>query len=1076
MFQKNSYESLAYVYNSFLCNPFRDASAPRGPYIDEHGAYRQYPRNQPVTRKVTEVYRPNHGLAHNVRVTSKVRDVIALYADVTCNTKPESRRWFTQLNTPEEIMKLEIVGSFYVACRESEAGFKPEPDSPYQRYREASSHAFYEYAKTLKKTDGVTALFTENELQLYKTVLRDPYFDTSNDGRKLLASDETEAKKAAAKAVLSSCHALDLARCFHIEKMNHKIIEVLDPLGSVHTEDARKKVTDQFLKSEIQHILTGNKYASSFDITTSSFVECVIPEKNFLFRLAGTHPDIAIRLVSLSAHIKTVQRAWQLSVSLNRYAMQEPDALKTFLTRVENCFSTNATQTIDALLVEEKAIMKDTSRGRIFKTIRNDDADFWDDFAAELVNPAVQKKELRYGTRKALTVKLKNGKYEVVPTDKVEKRKIPGEEYSEADKKTYTRHQSTSYSNYAAGYNSPYFGHDTGRAELLVGISFAPEDCQLKRIMMYDGGTVIRNYDFDTKEKERAEKFIQEKLQSEMYHETLASLQESGLRRNANKHNEVMAKLRWTPHTSITVFSNNLESRLLAQLRAQDLKNRLEIKYPDRRPITVPITIYPEFLPYTSEQQAKDRETAKVSGDLKKYVIAIRFLTGEIINANNFPFESLNEVRQLIRKINAEKETELVNLITNILNKFLNMPRKQSSWMDEGIFACFVEFACDLERIKHGGSIDTDELKQVALILKWAETAAQSGKKTIFEAIESIVEFERFLAYKSLRSNFDLKQKFQALIRSADDIKFAFSSDKLSFYKDELIQAMKNFPQLAIFEKIDFEIVRNFFKYIESKDLNTLLENSVEGRVNSNFIFSLVDRLSNISLGTKYGEILFSIVNSMVEYHSQQRDSFSIDVVNLFFNALAKLRSVDVPDEIKNSIFKLKEKLSDKLLDYLLSLQKDKPQEFTNLCSKNTILGQLIDHHRNPLQGKKDTATRELVNMLSEIGGSNHDSPRYIALQLLFKIKKLKNKDTFSFFKSAEQQLLSQKINILIEIHNSVDKIGKGETIEIETQNLQRLHSKLESIFSDTKLREMKELLAPLIGLQPPIDESSPRL
>ena len=69
--------------------------------------------------------------------------------------------------------------------------------------------------------------------------------------------------------------------------------------------------------------------------------------------------------------------------------------------------------------------------------------------------------------------------YYARPTDKEKKRKIPGEEYNEADKRLFTRHQPTSYANPEEGYTPPYFGHNKDRAELLVGMSFDPNDCQL---------------------------------------------------------------------------------------------------------------------------------------------------------------------------------------------------------------------------------------------------------------------------------------------------------------------------------------------------------------------------------------------------------------------------------------------------------------------------------------------------------------------------------------------------------------------------------------------------------------------
>ena len=122
-FQKDSADALKYVYEKFLKKPYSDLSAHRGFYIAPPGKYLAYPANRTPDPEPHAVYRPNHGLAHNVRVTSKIRDVAAFYHNK--NKIAEVR--FANFLQPEEITKLEIVGAFYVARRESEAVFSEEP-------------------------------------------------------------------------------------------------------------------------------------------------------------------------------------------------------------------------------------------------------------------------------------------------------------------------------------------------------------------------------------------------------------------------------------------------------------------------------------------------------------------------------------------------------------------------------------------------------------------------------------------------------------------------------------------------------------------------------------------------------------------------------------------------------------------------------------------------------------------------------------------------------------------------------------------------------------------------------------
>lgn len=341
------------------------------------------------------------------------------------------------------------------------------------------------------------------------------------------------------------------------------------------------------------------------------------------------------------------------------------------------------------------------SEGRIFKTLRGDKKDFWSGFAEELVEPKVHKKELRrvVAKRPPYTVKLvvnKNRKegedefiYETVETDKEKKYKIPGEEYNEEDKKLYTRHQSTSFSNFKAGYIPPVFGNNAERADLLVGTSFAPEECKLKRIMMYDGGTHGRRYDVFSKWQGKA--FIKEKLAKGLFHTSLASLQKKGLAQENTDVNEVMAKLRWTNNSSITIFTDNLESRLLAQLRAKDLKNRFEKKEKKR---TIPIDFYPDFRSYTEEEQKQDLEKAKNTPELQQYVIAMElisllsnFETQKKVFFSHFELTQQSKnilLGALELALKTNRSDELQKSIGNaILEKFTGQELK-TIWTDDG--------------------------------------------------------------------------------------------------------------------------------------------------------------------------------------------------------------------------------------------------------------------------------------------------------------------------------------------------------------------------------------------------------
>src|SRR3990167_838047 len=104
--QNEPLRTLTYVYDRYLSRLFT-AFSKRGLYIDARGGWRRYPASGQLIEQAGAVYRPNHGLAHNVRVTSNVSDVIAIYADKQCNLIASSRAKFLALKNSETIKKLE---------------------------------------------------------------------------------------------------------------------------------------------------------------------------------------------------------------------------------------------------------------------------------------------------------------------------------------------------------------------------------------------------------------------------------------------------------------------------------------------------------------------------------------------------------------------------------------------------------------------------------------------------------------------------------------------------------------------------------------------------------------------------------------------------------------------------------------------------------------------------------------------------------------------------------------------------------------------------------------------------------
>ncbi|OGT46041.1 MAG: hypothetical protein A3E82_07945 [Gammaproteobacteria bacterium RIFCSPHIGHO2_12_FULL_38_11] len=468
------------------------------------------------------------------------------------------------------------------------------------------------WAKTVKKEDGELLFFAE-ECNFFGQSFPDPKF---------------------------FCIALDAALNTSVRNMSSTIVSL-----------AQKKPA-LFQKSEIQLILTGSARKSSIN-EKGEFFDVNIRVRTKLFILANTQADICFRLVELSNYITETDQANKIAIFLNYHAIKSFENFENALTRVEQALNN---KNLDDILLEVKNIASDTSTGRIIKTIRNDELCFWSDVEKSIADPAGHRPELRAGERGAFTNRLNGDKYEVVSTDKSQRPSLHGDE-----KLKYTRPQSTSYVNYEVGYDAPCFGYNLERQDLLVGISFAIKDCIPQRIMTYDNGTIARPY--DAKTKEEAQKYLAAQLENGKYHTAYVSLQEKGLSDNANKITEVMAGYCWNRDGSshITVFSDNVESRLLAQARAKSLELRLRKQFSDET-ITVPISIYPDFSIYTKEEQNEDRIQAKAKSQLTHYLKIINLfdslqekkseeeIKATMVSPNEFRFESFLETYILLCK------------------------------------------------------------------------------------------------------------------------------------------------------------------------------------------------------------------------------------------------------------------------------------------------------------------------------------------------------------------------------------------------------------------------------------------
>ncbi len=143
------------------------------------------------------IQRPNHGLAHSMRVAQLV-PVVANFL----NAHAEDTS-FTL--TPKQTQLLQIAALFSVVGRENDAGFGDNPEK-YMKYRLKSAEAFEQFARA-------TLNLSEAELQYYKHIVH-----------KMGSPNEQSPEF----KILNFAHKLDLLRCYSAQQIENSIIKPLN--------------------------------------------------------------------------------------------------------------------------------------------------------------------------------------------------------------------------------------------------------------------------------------------------------------------------------------------------------------------------------------------------------------------------------------------------------------------------------------------------------------------------------------------------------------------------------------------------------------------------------------------------------------------------------------------------------------------------------------------------------------------------------------------------------------------------------------------------------------------------------
>ncbi|MFC7780454.1 SidE phosphodiesterase domain-containing protein [Legionella taurinensis] len=156
------------------------------------------------------IHRPNHGLAHSLRVAASIPLVVEYFQQFA---QPELRKQCLQLSG-DELKKVALCMLFSVSGRESDVAFKSNPQK-YREYREQCALQFAAYAHKKMPSD---------EIKKYMELIRNMGNPT------YLTSKHITPQKAALFHVMNLAHKLDLMRCYPLAQYQLAVMKGHDPL------------------------------------------------------------------------------------------------------------------------------------------------------------------------------------------------------------------------------------------------------------------------------------------------------------------------------------------------------------------------------------------------------------------------------------------------------------------------------------------------------------------------------------------------------------------------------------------------------------------------------------------------------------------------------------------------------------------------------------------------------------------------------------------------------------------------------------------------------------------------------
>lgn len=218
-------ERANYVYEQHLCKRYQDTN------IDATDVLLTTPNGV--------INRPNHGLAHTLRVASYVENVVEYFQHFSNN--PNFKIFCNQL-TSEDILDIQTALLFSVSGRECELGFSSNPDL-YNHYREICAVQYENFARSKN--------FPEDKIAKFRELVR----FLGNPG---YVKDLQDESKSFIFHIMNLAHKLDLMRCYNLSSYLHAI-NVTNELVVEHSPLQENALNELFSVVTKRTLATGDR-------------------------------------------------------------------------------------------------------------------------------------------------------------------------------------------------------------------------------------------------------------------------------------------------------------------------------------------------------------------------------------------------------------------------------------------------------------------------------------------------------------------------------------------------------------------------------------------------------------------------------------------------------------------------------------------------------------------------------------------------------------------------------------------------------------------------------------------------